>query len=86
MPWTSVTIDIDADKVGSGNAEAAQVKAVYTYADSSTFVYTERVDQTTRAGLANRAHLALVSNTAKKTRQETLQGNLLTALQALDPT
>lgn len=85
MPWTSVKVDMDADKAGNTQPNAATVTATFTYPDSTTFTFTERLDKNTPGSFATRAHNAKLANDTVVTKQNTMAGNFLTALQGLDP-
>lgn len=84
MPWTSVNVVLDTDKQAS--SEAGVLTAVWTYDAAphigKTFVYTERFDSGTRAGFVGRANTAKNANTPKLNRENTLETNILAALQA----
>lgn len=76
---------MDADKAGNTQPNAATVTAVFTYPDNSVFTYSERLDKNTPGSFANRAHSAKLAFDAITTKQNTMAGNILTALQGLDP-
>lgn len=85
MPWTSVKVDMDADKAGNTQPNAATVTATFIYPDSTPFVYSERLDKNTPGSFATRAHNAKLAYDVLYTKQNTMAGNFLIALQGLDP-
>lgn len=80
MPWTKVTMEIDADKLGAGRPESAYLVATFTYPDSSTWDYRERADSSTLSGYAARAKAALSARDSKRSRESAFEASILTQL------
>ena len=86
MAWAVSSVQLDPDKFAAGQPQAGQVTVVYTYADSTPpFTYSERLDSSTKAGFAVRAHNAKLNYEAIFAKQNTISAALLAQLQAQDP-